>query len=67
MPPLAVIEPVNKNPISIIEKNPTICQVMALVRSLTLLSIEFISAQGGKVAINLSRKGVRRHYANLLR
>ncbi len=51
MPPLAVIEPVNRKLISIIEKNPAIYQVMALARSLTLLSIGAISARGVKLPL----------------
>jgi hypothetical protein len=39
MPPLAANDPVKRNPISIIEKNPAICQVTALVKSLIVLSI----------------------------
>lgn len=39
MPPLAANDPVKRNPINIIEKNPATCQVTALVKSLIVLSI----------------------------
>jgi hypothetical protein len=55
MPPLAVTEPVKRNPISIIEKNPATCHVKALAKSLILLSIRSISTRG-KVLIGLSGK-----------
>jgi len=42
MPLLAATEPVNKNPISIIEKNPEICHVIDLVKSLTVLSMGYL-------------------------
>jgi hypothetical protein len=39
MPPPAANEPVNRNPINIIEKNPATCHVTALVNNLIVLSI----------------------------
>jgi len=40
IPPLAATEPVKIKPINNIEQNPATCQVTALVRSLTLLSMK---------------------------
>jgi len=39
MPPPAVRDPVNKNPITVMDTNPAVCQVAALVNNRRGLSI----------------------------